>query len=158
MRLLIALALATTACADEERQARATARDTVATVEKRVDQVTHGVTSALELGRKVKTELDRVYKTSTDYDLTVTTTDADDSSAAALAAMPTITVGDLTVGYEASAGHSTTGVNRSRKFRARWRHGPRTVHVGYASSEELDAAAFAALLQKMVPIVEAQLR
>ncbi|MBK9030299.1 MAG: hypothetical protein IPL61_02990 [Myxococcales bacterium] len=112
------------------------------------------VERALALGRQAKAELDKVYRTDSDYDLDVTAAGASADHAAKLAALPHVTVGDLTVGYEQLASVSTDGVTRSRHFRATWRRGDRDVIVGYQTSETLDLAGFAALVPRLVPAVE----
>ena len=106
------------------------------------------------LGLQAKAELDKVYRTDSDYDLDVTAAGASADHAAKLAALPHVTVGDLTVGYEQVSTLSTSGVGRSRHFRATWRRGDRDVIVGYQTSEALDVVAFAKLLDKLVPSVE----
>lgn len=113
-----------------------------------------GLMEAKLLGTRAKAELDKVYRATSDYDLDVTATDASPEHAAKLAALPHVTIGDLTVGYEQVAIVSATGVGRSRHFRCTWRRGDRDVIVGYQTSEELELVAFAALLGKLVPAVE----
>ena len=109
---------------------------------------------ALATGKKVKAELDKVYKTTSDYDITV---DAVPESAAdhdaRLAAMPSVKVGTTSVGYEQDSAHTLLGVKYSRHFRATWRAGDgRTVRLSFYTKEELDLPAFVALLQKIVPV------
>ena len=98
--------------------------------------------------------VDKVYHATSSYDLDITTQAATSEHAAKLAAMPHVTVGDLTVGYEQLSGLSVTGTSSKRHFRATWRRGDRDVIVGYQTESQLDLAAFAALLQQLVPIVE----
>ena len=117
-------------------------------------EVEAAVLGAAVLGRRAKAELDKVYRSSTDYDLDVTTADASPAHAAKLAALPHVTIGDVTVGYEQVGTVSANGVGRSRHFRATWRRGDRDVIVGYQTREELDLIAFAALIEKLVPAVE----
>jgi hypothetical protein len=109
---------------------------------------------AVGVARTVKTELDKVYKTDRDYDLDITRAGASADHAARLAAMPHVTVGDVTVGYEASTTTSLHGVSYARHFRATWRRGDEDVIVSYATQEKLDPIAFAALVEKLVPIVD----
>jgi len=124
-------------------------------------QVEREAEAALAAGRRVKAELDKVYKTDTDYELAVSRIDADDQAASAhaarLQAMPTVTIGAVTVGYVDESERSLRGVRYARHFRASWRRSDDLVWVSYFSREELDAAAFAALLQKLVPLVEREL-
>lgn len=115
---------------------------------------------AAEAGTAAKRELDKVYKTSKDYDLVVSAEDADDAEMkrheAAMAAMPHVNVGDLTVGYEEQSSRSLKGVSYSKHYRATWIRNGRKLGVSYYSKEEIDAAAFADLLRRLVPIVEKQ--
>lgn len=109
---------------------------------------------ALATGKKVKAELDKVYKSSSDYDITV---DAVPESAAdhdaRLAAMPSVKVGTTAVGYEQDSAVSLMGTKYSRHFRATWRAADgRTVRLSFYTKEELDIPAFVNLLQKIVPV------
>lgn len=116
------------------------------------------VFDAAAVGLKAKSELDKVYKTTSDYDLELASDAVDDAGMkeheAKIAAMPNVRVGDLTVGYEESQERSLRGQTYAKHFRATWVHGGKKVGVGYYSREELDAVAFAALLQKLVPAVQ----
>lgn len=134
------------------REAQAYAEAKARAAAARVD--IHAAARAVALGQRVKAELDKVYRTDSDYSLDVTTAGASADHAARLAALPHVTVGDLTVGYEQVATRSATGVGRTRHFRATWRHGDRDVIVGYRTSEAIDVVAFAKLLDKLVPSVE----
>ena len=117
------------------------------------DRAIDRVGQAGDIASQAKAELDKVYRSSTDYDLDITTAAATSAHAEKLAAMPHVTVGGITVGYEQVAGVSTTGTSSKRHFRATWRRGDRDVIVGYQTSSRLDLDAFAALLPKLVPIV-----
>lgn len=114
--------------------------------------------SAYVTGKRAKAELDKVYKTTHDYDLAVDDVTAESPEGKAhakrLATLPTVTVGGATVGYEEDVARSVGGVTRSKHFRASWRRGDTIVRVSYFTSERIDAIAFAQLLQKLVPIVE----
>lgn len=118
------------------------------------DRALDRVTEAADLAQRAKAEFDKVYRTNTDYDLDITSAKATSAHAAKLAAMPHVTVGGVTVGYEEVVGVSTTGGSRKRHFRATWRRGDRDVIVGYQTESRLDLAAFAALLPRLVPIVD----
>lgn len=183
-RLALGVALAVTTACDQEQAARDRARreeqalrEGAAEIVRReqaraaahagevADQVMavkRQLTAATEAGRKVKAELDKVYKTSRDYDLLVAETGAADPDAAAhaarLATMPHVTIGGAKVGYEEDATRSVRGVSYAKHFRASWQRGDDTVHVSYLSKEEYDLVAFAALLERLVPIVERELR
>lgn len=139
---VLGVVLALAGCKDGEREARrayAAGKD------------------AVGLARTVKAELDKVYQSNSDYDLDITRTGASAEQASKLAAMPHVTVKGVTVGYEESTTLSLHGVRYKKHFRATWRRGNEDVIVGFATDENLDAAAFAALIEKMVPIVEKQL-
>lgn len=82
------------------------------------DRALDRVTEAADLAQRAKAELDKVYRTNTDYDLDITSAKATSAHAAKLAAMPHVTVGGVTVGYEEVVGVSTTGGSRKRHFRA----------------------------------------
>lgn len=139
-----------------EQEARAAGRE--ATIAKlRAEAKAKAVLADLrarELVTQAKAELDQVYQSKSDYDLDITTQAATTEHAAKLAAMPHVVVGDLTVGYEEQSGLSVTGTSSMRHFRATWRRDDRDVIVGYQTESKLDLAAFAKLLQKLVPIVE----
>lgn len=130
------------------------AAEQVRAAERKVEAALPDLGQARALGAKAKAELDKVYQSTSAYDLDVTRTAATAAHAEKLAAMPHVTVGDLTVGYEEASGLSVTGTRSSRHFRATWRRGDRDVIVGYQTASNLDLAAFAALLHKLVPIVE----
>ncbi|MEJ7597896.1 MAG: hypothetical protein WKG01_08315 [Kofleriaceae bacterium] len=109
---------------------------------------------ALATGKRVKAELDKVHRSSFDYDLSV---DATPEAAAAherrLATMPNVVVGTTNVGYEQDSDVSILGTKYRRHFRATWRAGDgRTVRLSLFTQEELDLVAFANLLQKIVPL------
>ncbi len=154
--------------AETARQARETAARQAEAAERKAAAARRGAEAAVDraaatardatgLARTVKAELDKVYKSERDYDLDITRTGASGSHAARLAAMPHVRVGDVTVGYEESASTSLHGIGYARHFRATWRRDGEDVIVSYATQEEIDAVAFAALVQKLVPIVEKQL-
>ena len=143
-RLAVILALAA-ACGSSRDDAERRARHELAQL---------ADNRARALAMRAKAELDKVYQTTSDYDLDITTQAATTAHAEKLAAMPHVTVGDLTVGYEQTSGISITGTSSRRHFRATWRRGDRDVIVGYQTESNLDLAAFATLLQKLVPIVE----
>ena len=109
------------------------------------------------IAAQAKAELDKVYATRSAYDLDIDTPAATAAHAQKLAAMPHVTVGDLTVGYEEASAMSVTGTSSRRHFRATWRRGDRDVIVGYQTEGTLDLVAFAKLLHKLVPIVNAML-
>lgn len=109
---------------------------------------------ALATGKRVKAELDKVHRTSFDYDLSVDASrEAAATHEATLANMPKVTVGTTTVGYEQDTKVSLLGTKYRRHFRATWRaQDGRTVRLSLFTQEELDLVAFANLLQKIVPL------
>lgn len=149
-----AKALAVARAAQARAEAEALAKAAALRTEVAATAAKLAVIEAAALGLRAKAELDKVYRSSSDYDLDVTTAAASTDHAAKLAALPHVTIGDVTVGYEQVAIVSATGVGRSRHFRCTWRRGERDVIVGYQTSEELDLVAFAALVEKLVPAVE----
>ena len=109
---------------------------------------------ALALGKKVKAELDKVYATTSDYDITVdAVAESAENHDARLAAMPSVKIGTTTVGYEQDSAHTLLGVKYSRHFRATWRAlDGRTVRLSFYTKEELNIPAFLKLLEKIVPV------
>lgn len=131
------------------------AADQVAAARRKAEAALADTTRARKLAAQAKAELDKVYQTTSAYDLDITSAAASTTHAEKLAAMPHVTVGDLTVGYEEATGMSVNGTSSRRHFRATWRRGDRDVIVGYQTEGRLDLVAFAKLLQKIVPIVNA---
>jgi hypothetical protein len=169
---VVLFALCALACGDakdkaEERAAEARDKtssllDKASTLEKELEQkkgvVTAKVFDATMVALRVKGELDKVRKVSGEYDIDVSTEGADDAAMkqheAKIAAMPHVTVGELTVGYEEDQNRSLRGTTFARHFRAIWAHGGKKVAVSYYTKEELDAQAFAKLLESLVPLVQ----
>jgi hypothetical protein len=110
---------------------------------------------------KAKAELDKIYKSTSDYDLKITSEDADDAAMTAhnekIAAMPHVSVGDFTVGYEEDQDRSVDGTSYSRHFRATWAFKGKKVAISYLTKQEIDLAAFADLVKRLAPIVQAQI-
>jgi hypothetical protein len=99
----------------------------------------------------VKRELDQVYRTTYDYDLTVGVGPDDEAK---LAALPHVDVGGVAVGYEEHPGVTLRGVTYTKHFRAIWRRDGRTYGVSFYSKQELDVKELGELLGHLVPIVE----
>lgn len=167
----VVLALATSGCRDEPKQAEAKAasvtdraRAVGSDVRERVRAATgfaeRQLDAALSLGRRAKVELDKVYRRDTDYALTVDDGSSPDAAAhaARLDAMPAITIGDVRVGYHEDASLSLRGTTYAKHFRASWRRGDQVVRVSYYTQETMNVVAFVALLEKLVPAVERALR
>jgi hypothetical protein len=142
---------ATSGCGDARDGARDKAAEVASQAQEQVGRAATELRGAIALGRKVKAEIDKVYKTDTDYDLTVT---ADAEHDAALDRLPHVTIDGVTVGYEETSSRSLDGVAYAKHFRATWRRGDRTINVSYYSRKEVDAKAFVAVLERLVPIVE----
>lgn len=116
------------------------------------------VLDAAQTAIEVKRELDKVYKTETDYDLAVSAEDGDmKEHEAKINAMPHVAIEGVTVGYVESEERSIRGVTYTKHYRATWCRDGRKIGVGYYSKKEIDAVAFVELLRKLVPIVERQL-
>jgi hypothetical protein len=120
-------------------------------------EATKATERALGLGKRVKNELDKVYKTTKDYDVIIEEGPALAEHDAKLAAMPHVNIGGLDVAYEESSTLSVNGSSYSKHFRATWRDGDRVVAISYFTKEEIDAAAFIELLKMLIPIVQRQL-
>ncbi|MCI0464305.1 MAG: hypothetical protein L0Z62_45810 [Gemmataceae bacterium] len=108
----------------------------------------------------VKRELDKVYKTTTEYDLVISEETGDaklKAHQARLLKMDRVEVQGLTVGYEQREDLTCNGTTFARHFRATWVMGDRVVGVSYFSQREINAAAFVQLLERMVPIVGEQI-
>lgn len=152
--LLLLVCLCALACDGAREKAEAEVKQ----VEDKAKVVQARVMDATVRGLQAKSELDKVYKTTSDYDLDISADGIDGEGMKAheakIAAMPNVKVGDLTVGYEESQERSLKGQTYAKHFRATWVHGGKKVGVGYYSKEELDAVAFAALLEKLVPAVQ----
>jgi hypothetical protein len=123
------------------------------------DRVVDTATGAFALAMKAKSELDKVYRSTHAWDL-----DVEDASAEAtreheqqLDKLPSVTVSGVRVGYEEDAKLSLRGTAYAKHFRASWKRGDKIVRVSFYTKEELDLVAFAELLEKLVPAVEAVL-
>lgn len=160
LRTLVLLALAGLACGEAKdqakekaQQARVAAADVVGTVKTAGSDAFDAAAVAL----RAKRELDKVYRTTSGYDLVVAAQDADDAGlrahAAKIEAMPHVTVKGVTVGYQEDRDRSLRGESYARHFRATFVLKGRTVGVSYYTHEELDLIAFAALLERLVPVV-----
>jgi hypothetical protein len=110
---------------------------------------------------RAKGEIDKIYKATTDYDIQLSAEGTDDAGMkdleAKLAAMPHITVADVTIGYEQVTETTLNGKVYTRHFRATWFQQGQKVGVSFFTKEQLDVKAFGELLLKIVPIVQAQL-
>lgn len=164
--IIIVLSLVTSCSKDSATQTAEQAKEVVvakagAAKTVAVDTTTavgERLATAYATGKRVKSELDKVYKTTHDYDLAVDDVAASspegEAHAKDLAALPSVTVGDVKVGYREDVSRSVGGVTYAKHFRATWRRGDRVYRVSYFTSEQLDAVAFADLVQRVVPLVE----
>jgi hypothetical protein len=118
--------------------------------------------AAAEKVKSIKLEIDKVYQSKTDYDLVVSEEGVDDAAMKAheakISALPSVEVKGVKVAYEEVSGRSLNGVSYSRAFGASWVAGGKRYGVTYYSNETIDAKAFAALLEKLVPVVETYLK
>lgn len=176
MRTLVVVAvLLACGCKDKDTEA---ARDMVTQAKDRTvevagnakDKLGQATETALEtagqafdktlvLGKTAKAELDKVYKSDKDYDLAVDTVGSKEAEqhAARLDKMPSVEVKGVRVGYEEDSQLSLRGTTYAKHFRASWKRGDQVVRVSFYTKETLDLVAFAKLLQKLVPAVEAVL-
>lgn len=104
----------------------------------------------------LREELGKIYKSGYDVDLLLEGVDpaAEKDFAAKLAAMPNLEVAGVTVGYEENSNLSLNGKTYTKSFRASWVYQGKKLSLAYYSSEQFDAKAFAALLEKAVPVVQ----
>jgi hypothetical protein len=114
---------------------------------------------AVETGKKAKVELDKVYKTDNAYDLAVDDVGSAEAEihAKRLEKMPSIDIKGVRVGYEEDSNLSLRGTTYNKHFRASWKRGDKIVRVSFYTKQTLDVVAFAELLAKIVPAVEAVL-
>ncbi|GEM_PF-5147033 len=155
-RLLTIIVLAGPAC-DRKKEIQDQGQKVVDQNKDRGRKILDMAQTAIE----VKRELDKVYKTETDYDLAVSSEEGDSATMkeheAKIQAMPHVTIEGVTVGYVESEERSIRGVSYTKHYRATWCRNGRKIGVGYYSKKEIDAIAFVELLKKLVPIVERQL-
>ena len=143
-RLLVVLALA--GCGEAKEDATRAA--------KKVERETRDLVGA---ARTVKRELDKVYQSRSDYDVILEEGPSLDEHQRELEKLPHVSVGGVDVAYVETSELSVNGVAYTKHFRATWRRGDRVMAVSFYSKEAIDAVAFGALLQKLIPIVEKQL-
>ncbi len=109
----------------------------------------------VEAAKDVKTELDKVLPSKTEYELIF---DAPEEGAdklkthqARLVKMDRVEVQGVTVGYEERKDRSLGGTSFERHFRATWVLDRKVIAVSYYSKKGIDAIAFQELLKKLVP-------
>ncbi|MBA3503431.1 MAG: hypothetical protein M4D80_11830 [Myxococcota bacterium] len=111
---------------------------------------------AVEKGKAAKVELDKAYKSDSEYDLAID--DVDSAEAAAHAAkmdkLPSVDVKGVRVAYEEDSNLSLRGTTYKKHFRASWKRNDKIIRVSFFTKETIDAVAFAQLLAKIVPAVE----
>jgi hypothetical protein len=132
-----------------------------AKVEAAKNEATAKLFDAAATALRVKGEIDKVYKATGAYDVQISAEGADDAGMKAhqekVAAMPHVSLGDITIGYEESGEKTLNGTTFSRHFRATWVQNGQKVGLSYYTKEQLDLQAFAKLLVKFVPVVQVQL-
>lgn len=142
---------------DIGEKAKETAEKAKETAGKALDTAAIAYDKALLVGKSAKAELDKVYKSNTDYALAVDEVGSDDAAkhAAQLDKMPSVEVKGVRVGYEEDSQLSLRGTTYAKHFRASWKRSDnKVVRVSFYTKETLDLVAFAQLLQKIVPAVE----
>lgn len=143
------------------RQATRAANEGIASARETVSDTVDTIVAGARTLNAIRVEFDRVYHASANYDLVVESQDAQGSRMrehqARIAAMPHVRVGELSVGYEESQTRSLRGVSYRKHFRAVWMHQGRRIALSYYSNENIDLAAFASLLERLVPIVQGRI-
>ncbi|MEW6209500.1 MAG: hypothetical protein AB1631_14120 [Acidobacteriota bacterium] len=118
--------------------------------------------TVMAVAQEVKSEIDKIHKTTTEYDLVISDPEEGDEKLKAhqeqLAAMNRIEVDGLTVGYEERQDRSLKGATYERHFRVTWATNGKIVGLSYYSKKETDFKAFEELARKMIPIVNNQMR
>jgi hypothetical protein len=104
----------------------------------------------------LRAEVAKVYSNEHDLDFLVEPIDSEAQRAfeAKLAAMPSLEVSGLKVGYEEQNTLSLHGKSYSSSFRASWLYQGQKISLAYYSQEKFDAKAFAALLERLVPVAQ----
>lgn len=117
-----------------------------------------GAKSSLEVVSSIKKEFDAVYQSGSAYDIEIATEGIDDAGMKALEdqlkGLPNVTVNGVTIAYEDRTANSINGVNYAKAFGAIWVVGGKKIGLIYATQQNIDAKAFAELLQKLAPVVE----
>lgn len=121
-----------------------------------------GLQSLVAVAQEAKNELEKIHKTTTDYDLVISDPESGDDKLKAhqeqIASMNHIEVEGLTVGYEERQDRSFQSMAYERHFRATWIREGKVIGVSYYTKEETDLKAFGELVQKLIPIVNIQMR
>jgi hypothetical protein len=118
--------------------------------------------TVLSAAQAAKSEIDKIHKTTTEYDLVISDPEEGDDKLKAhqerLAGMYRIVVVGLTIGYEERQDRSLKGATYESHFRLTWATNGKIVGLSYYSKKETDFKAFEELARKMIPIVNNQLR
>jgi hypothetical protein len=126
-----------------------------AKLEAQTNQLMANAARSFEIGRKVKVEVDRLHGVE-DYMLSVELETAGEPELQAhherVAKMQTITIGDLTIGYEEHTG--AAGAVFAKDFLAEWRRASSIVRLTCYSRLVVAGTVFVDYLRKVVPIVE----
>ena len=117
-----------------------------------------GVAASAGVLSSIKAEFDKVYQSSTSYDLAVSSESIDDAGIKALeaqvSALPNVTISGVKVAYEDRSGTSANGITYAKSFGAVWVVGGKKLGLIFYTQQNIDAKAFAETLQKLVPVVE----
>lgn len=118
--------------------------------------------SLVAVAQEAKNELEKIHKTTTDYDLVISDPESGDDKLRAhqeqIASMNHIEIEGLTVGYEERQDRSFQSMTYERHFRATWTMEGKIIGVSYYTKKETDLKAFGELVQKLIPIVNMQMR
>ena len=138
------------------------AREKAGEVKAEAERKAKGLQSLVAVAQEAKSELEKIHKTNTEYDLVISDPETGDDKLKAhqeqLASMNHIEVEGLTIGYEERQDRSFQSVTYERHFRATWVMEGKVIGVSYYTKQETDLKAFEELVRKLIPIVNKQLR
>ncbi len=138
------------------------AREKAAEIKAEAESKAKGLQSLVAVAQEAKNELEKIHKTTTDYDLVISDPEEGNDKLKAhqeqLASMNHIEVEGFTIGYEERQDRSFQSMTYERHFRATWVMEGKVIGVSYYSKKETDLKAFEELVRKMIPIVNVQMR
>lgn len=138
------------------------AREKAGEVKAEAERKAKGLQSLVAVAQEAKNELEKIHKTTTDYDLVISDPEEGNDKLKAhqeqLASMNHIEVEGFTIGYEERQDRSFQSMTYERHFRATWFMEGKVIGVSYYSKKETDLKAFEELVRKMIPIVNVQMR
>ena len=152
--ILISASIIFSACSE--------AKEKALEVKAEAERKARDLQSLVVVSQQVKSELEKIYNTTTDYDLIISDPESGEDKLKAhqeqIARMNHIEVENLTVGYEERQDRSFQGATYERHLRATWVADGKLIGVSYYSKKEVDLKAFEELVRKMIPIVNNQMR